>query len=94
MIEVQLTTQTMQKQIVAFHDNTVVFYFATGNQPYVFHVGHIKTIEIREKGGKYYLTVSTGLKDNTEEVSPQALNKARELVTAVHAAMKAFSSLQ
>ena len=49
MIEIQLYPQTMQKQIVAFHATTVAFYFATGNQPYVFHVGHLKAIEIVEK---------------------------------------------
>lgn len=53
MIEIQLTTQNIQKNIVNFHANTLAFYFATGNQPYVFHVGHLKSIEIVEKRGKY-----------------------------------------
>jgi hypothetical protein len=94
MLEVQLSTQTLQKQIVAFHDNTLVFYFATGNQPYTYHVGHIKSIEIREQGGKANLVVSTGLKDTKEEISQQALPRVRELVAAVQAAMQAFAAQQ
>lgn len=90
MIEVQLSTKALQKHIVAFHDNTVVFYFATGNQPYIFHVGHIKSIEIVEKSGKYYLRVSTGLKDNTEEFEARVLPKVQELVAEVQKAMASF----
>ncbi|NTU75713.1 MAG: hypothetical protein HGA86_06295 [Anaerolineaceae bacterium] len=92
MIEVQLSTQTLQKQIVAFHDNSVVFYFATGNQPYVFHVGHLKSIEVVEKKGRYFLQVSTGIKDNSEEFDPRMLPRVKELVAEVQKAMKSFSS--
>jgi hypothetical protein len=91
MIEVQLSTQTLQKHIVTFHANTVEFYFATGNQPYGFHVGHIKSIEIVEKSGKYFLKVSTGLKDNTEEFEARVLPKVQELVTEVQKAMASFA---
>ncbi len=90
MIEVQLSTQTLQKHIVAFHDNTIVFYYATGNQPYVFHVGHIKSMEILEKKGKYYLKVSTGLKDITEEFEARVLPKVQELVAKAQKAMASF----
>jgi hypothetical protein len=91
MLEVQLSTKSLQRQIVAFHDNTVVFYYATGNQPYIFHVGHLKSIEIVEKGGRYYVKVSTGLKDTTEEFEAQSLPKVRELVAEVQKAMGAFT---
>jgi hypothetical protein len=84
----------MQKHIVNFHANTLAFYFATGNQPYIFHVGHLKSIEIVEKRGKYYLTVSTGLKDNSEEFDAKVLSKVQELVAAVQNAMKEFQSTQ
>jgi hypothetical protein len=94
MIEIQLNTNTMQKQIVNFHADTLAFYFATGNQPYLFHVGHLKAIEIVEKRGKYYLTVSTGLKDNSEEFDAKVLPKVRELVAAVQKAMQEFQSAQ
>jgi len=94
MIEVQLSTQTMQKQIVSYHANTLAFFFATGNQPYIFHVGHLKSIEIVEKRGKHYLTVSTGLKDNSEEIESRALPKVKELVVEVQKAMKEFQSAQ
>ena len=94
MIEVQLSTQTMQKQIVSYHANTLAFFFATGNQPYIFHVGHLKFIEIVEKRGKHYLTVSTGLKDNSEEIESRALPKVKELVAEVQKAMKEFQSAQ
>jgi len=94
VIEVQLSTQTMQKQIVSYHANTLAFFFATGNQPYIFHVGHLKSIEIVEKRGKHYLTVSTGLKDNSEEFESRALPKVKELVAEVQKAMKEFQSAQ
>jgi hypothetical protein len=94
MIEVQLSTQSMQKQIVSYHANTLAFFFATGNQPYIFHVGHLKSIEIVEKRGKHYLTVSTGLKDNSEEIESRALPKVKELVAEVQKAMKEFQSAQ
>ena len=94
MIEVQLSTQTMQKQIVSYHANTLAFFFATGNQPYIFHVGHLKFIEIVEKRGKHYLTVSTGLKDNSEEIESRVLPKVKELVAEVQKAMKEFQSAQ
>ena len=94
MIEVQLSTQSMQKQIVSYHANTLAFFFATGNQPYIFHVGHLKSIEIVEKRGKHYLTVSTGLKDNSEEIESRALPKVKELVVEVQKAMKEFQSAQ
>ena len=94
MIEVQLSTQSMQKQIVSYHANTLAFFFATGNQPYIFHVGHLKSIEIVEKRGKHYLTVSTGLKDNSEEIESRALPKVKELVVEVQQAMKEFQSAQ
>jgi|GEM_PF-2169674 len=94
MIEVQLSTQTLQKQIVSYHANTLAFFFATGNQPYIFHVGHLKSIELVERKGKYYLTVSTGLKDNSEEVEARFLPKVKELVAEVQKAMKEFQSQQ
>ena len=94
MIEIQLNTHTMQKHIVNFHANTLSFYYATGNQPYVFHVGHLKSIEIVEKRGKYYLTVSTGLKDNSEEFDVRMLPKVQELVAEVQKAMKEFQVTQ
>ena len=94
MIEVQLSTQSMQKQIVSYHANTLAFFFATGNQPYIFHVGHLKSIEIVEKRGKHYLTVSTGLKDNSEEIESRALPKVKELVAEVQKDMKEFQSAQ
>ena len=94
MIEVQLSTESMQKQIVSYHANTLAFFFATGNQPYIFHVGHLKSIEILEKRGKYYLTVSTGLKDNSEEFDAKMLTKVQELVAEVQKAMKEFQSAQ
>jgi len=94
MIEVQLSTQSMQKQIVSYHANTLAFFFATGNQPYIFHVGHLKSIEIVEKRGKHYLTVSTGLKDNSEEIESRVLPKVKELVAEVQKAMKEFQSAQ
>ena len=94
MIEVQLSTQSMQKHIVSYHANTLALFFATGNQPYIFHVGHLKSIEIVEKRGKHYLTVSTGLKDNSEEIESRALPKVKELVAEVQKAMKEFQSAQ
>jgi hypothetical protein len=94
VIEIQLNTQTIQKQIVNFHANTLAFYFATSNQPYIFHVGHLKSIDIVEKRGKYYLTVSTGLKDNSEEFDAKMLTKVQELVDQVQKAMKEFQSTQ
>ena len=94
MIEIQLNTQTIQKNIVNFHANTLAFYYATSNQPYIFHVGHLKSIEIVEKRGKHYLTVSTGLKDNSEEFDAKVLSKVQELVVAVQKAMKEFQSVQ
>ncbi|NTU56844.1 MAG: hypothetical protein HGA79_11395, partial [Anaerolineales bacterium] len=56
--------------------------------------GHLKAIEIVEKRGKYYLTVSTGLKDNSEEFDAKVLPKVRELVAAVQKAMQEFQSAQ
>jgi hypothetical protein len=94
MIEVQLHTQSMQKQIVSFHANTLGFYFATGSQPHIFHVGHLKSIEIVEKKGTYFLTVSTGLKDNSEEFDGRVLPRVRELVAEVQRAMKEFQANQ
>lgn len=94
MIEIQLNTHTIQKPIVNFHANTLAFYFATGNQPYIFHVGHLKSIEIVEKRGKHYLIASTGLKDNSEEIEPRALPKVKELIAEVQKAMKEFQSAQ
>lgn len=94
MIEVQLSTQTLQKQIVSYHANTLAFFFAAGNQPYIFHVGHLKSIELVERKGKYYLTVSTGPRDNSEEVEARFLPKVKELVAEVQKTMKEFQSQQ
>ncbi|NWF63401.1 MAG: hypothetical protein HXY38_03760 [Chloroflexi bacterium] len=92
MLKIQLNTHTMQRPVVNFHANTVTFYFATGNQPCLFHVGHLKSIESVEKRGKYYLTVSTGFKDNSEESDLRVSPKMQELVAAAQSAMKEFQS--
>jgi hypothetical protein len=94
MIEVQLSTQSFTKPVVTFHANTVEFYYATSNQPYGFHVGHIKSIEVIEKRGKHYLTVSTGLRDESEQVDVEMVPKVRELVAEVKKAMEEFQSKQ
>jgi len=94
MIEILLSDSSLTKPIVTFHANTVEFYYATSNEVYGFHVGHIKSIEVTEKNGKHYLTVSTGLKDNSEEVNAQTLPKVKELVFEVQKAMKEFQSKQ
>ena len=94
MIEIQLNTHTIQKHIVNFHANALTFYYATGTQPYVFHVGHIQSIEIVEKKGRYYLSVSTGFTENSEEFDAELLPKVQELVSAVQKAMKEFQTSQ
>jgi hypothetical protein len=94
MIEIMLSDSSLTKPIVTFHANTVEFYYATSNEVYGFHVGHIKSIEVTEKKGKYYLTITTGLRDNSEEVSEQTLPKVKELVLEVQKAMKEFRSKQ
>jgi hypothetical protein len=92
MIEVQLSKQSFTTPIVTFHANAIEFYYATSNQPYGFHVGHIKSIEVIEKRGKYYLTVRTGLRDESEEIDVQVLPEVRELVAEVKKAMEEFRS--
>jgi hypothetical protein len=94
MIEVQLSTQSFTKPIVTFHANTVEFYYATSNQPYGFHIGHIKSIEVIEKRGKHYLTVHTGLRDESEQVDVQMVPKVRDLIIEVKKAMEEFQSKQ
>jgi hypothetical protein len=92
MIEIQLSTKSLQKPIVSFHANTLAFHFATGNQPYIFHVGRLKTVDIVEKRGKQVLVADTGLKDASEEIDAQVLPRVKELVAAVQKAMTEFQA--
>jgi hypothetical protein len=94
MIEILLSDSSLTKTIVTFHANTVEFYYATSNQPYGFHVGHIKSMEVAEKRRKHYLTIRTGLRDSSEESDARVLNKVSELVTEAKKAMEEFQSKQ
>ena len=93
MIEVQLNTQSMQKPIVTFHANTVVFFYATANGgEKSFHVGHIQSIELTaDNKGKRKLVLKTDFHTVTEDVDERAGARAQELVAAVQTAMKSVS---
>lgn len=92
MIEVQLSTQNIQKTIVTFHASSLEYFYAPSNEGgRSFHVGHIKSIElITDQRGRHTLVMTTPYHTFKEEVEERALTKTKELVAEVQQAMTAY----
>lgn len=93
MIEVQLSTQNIQKTIVTFHASSLEYFYAPSNEGgRSFHVGHLKSIElITDQRGRHTLVMTTLYHTLREEVEEKALARTRELVAAVQQAMAAYN---
>jgi hypothetical protein len=91
MIELQLSTHSMSKPIVIFHDHVVEFFYddLTHGSRRV-HIGHIKSIEIipvsRGKE-KYSLQIKGEYLLVVVDVSEAVLPKAQEMLAAIQEAM-------
>jgi hypothetical protein len=102
MIEVQLSKQSMEKMIVTF-DANVVRHFSvldvrtSSGASGRIHVGHIKSIEIKDnRKGKPALLITTKFDApfSNDEVDPDMLEKVKELVAEVQVAMKSSTLWQ
>jgi hypothetical protein len=90
LIEVRLSTTSLHQPIVAF-DGRVLEVFrvdsAAGSER--VHVGQLKSIQLSlNKKGRHVLEWKTEFHGFREEIAPEAVPLAEELVTAVQRAMK------
>ncbi len=94
MIELQLSTRSVSKPIVAFDGHVIEFFyddFSNGSRR--MHIGHIQSIEIVPASHgkeKYSLQIKGEYTLIVTDVGEAILPKAQELVTAVRQAMTTF----
>lgn len=97
MIEVQLSKQSSEKLIVTFEANVVRYYSVldvrtSSSASGKIHAGHIQSIEIKaNRKGKPALLITTKFNAtfSNDEIDPEALEKVKELVAEVQAALLA-----